>query len=294
MVLDGGLATHLEAGGADLSGPLWSARVLQSAPATVRAAHEDFFAAGADIATTCTYQLSGMSLRAAGSDPADLPVLTTRAVDLAVLARDAINPDGLIAGSVGPYGACRADGSEYTGDYGLGTGAARVLRDFHVPRLEALLTAEVDVLAGETVPRLDEALVILDVVASLGAAIPVWLSFSVSAGGLRTAAGDPLRMVAQELAGAEGLVAVGVNCCDPADVLPAWDELRCGATDLPLIAYPNSGERWDAAANGWAGDPGWPADLLAGWWDRRPAVLGGCCRTGPRRVAELAAARNER
>ena len=73
VLLDGGLATRLEARGHDLSDSLWSARLLLEQPQEVRAAHADFFAAGARMAITASYQLSEMGLRAAGRDlPPDL------------------------------------------------------------------------------------------------------------------------------------------------------------------------------------------------------------------------------
>ena len=51
---DGGLATELEAQGNDLSGALWSARLLADAPGQVRDAHLAFFRAGAVIATSAS------------------------------------------------------------------------------------------------------------------------------------------------------------------------------------------------------------------------------------------------
>src|SRR5665213_3934177 len=56
MILDGALATELERRGADLHDPLWSARLLLEQPDLIRAVHRDYFEAGADIATTATYQ----------------------------------------------------------------------------------------------------------------------------------------------------------------------------------------------------------------------------------------------
>ena len=56
VLLDGGLATQLEAQGADLRSRLWSAQLLLDDPAAVVAAHEAFFAAGAQVATTASYQ----------------------------------------------------------------------------------------------------------------------------------------------------------------------------------------------------------------------------------------------
>ncbi|GAB3998453.1 hypothetical protein GCM10029992_24280 [Glycomyces albus] len=57
-IADGGLATALEARGADLSDRLWSARLLLDAPEEISRAHEAFFEAGAQVATTATYQAS--------------------------------------------------------------------------------------------------------------------------------------------------------------------------------------------------------------------------------------------
>src|SRR5215210_6079985 len=56
VVLDGALATELERRGADLRDPLWSAKVLFENPELIRQVHADYFAAGADVATTASYQ----------------------------------------------------------------------------------------------------------------------------------------------------------------------------------------------------------------------------------------------
>ena len=58
LVLDGALATELERRGCDLRDPLWSAKVLIEAPALIQQVHYDYFAAGADCATTASYQAS--------------------------------------------------------------------------------------------------------------------------------------------------------------------------------------------------------------------------------------------
>ena len=58
QVLDGGLATELENLGEDLNHPLWSARILASAPDQVSKVHRSYYQAGARIATTATYQAS--------------------------------------------------------------------------------------------------------------------------------------------------------------------------------------------------------------------------------------------
>ena len=66
VVLDGGLATELERRGHDLAGALWSARLLTDDPQAVVDTHVAYFAAGAQVATTASYQLTEQGLRAAG------------------------------------------------------------------------------------------------------------------------------------------------------------------------------------------------------------------------------------
>src|SRR3712207_3608417 len=123
VVLDGGLGTLLESRGHDLSSDMWSARMLVEQPDEVRAAHDEFFAAGAQIAISGSYQASFDGFTRAGLDPAAAERLMRLSVRLAAEARNAAAGDGRerwVAASVGPYGAMLADGSEYRGDYAVG------------------------------------------------------------------------------------------------------------------------------------------------------------------------------
>ncbi|VTP65573.1 Homocysteine S-methyltransferase [Serratia rubidaea] len=52
LILDGALATELEARGCDLSDPLWSAKVLLENPTLIYQVHLDYFRAGAQCAIT--------------------------------------------------------------------------------------------------------------------------------------------------------------------------------------------------------------------------------------------------
>ena len=173
----------------------------------------------------------------------------------------------LVAGSVGPYGAMLADGSEYRGDYDPGDAA---LREVHAPRMETLLEAGVDLLALETIPTVREASVLVRLLDEAGAT--GWLSFQCR-DGATTAAGEPITEAVAVGAESAGLVAIGVNCTAPRYV-PELVAVARAATDLPLIAYPNGGDRWDAV--GPAGSRG--GRSLAG--RRRAGRLGGCCGTG--------------
>ncbi len=261
VLLDGGLATQLEAQGATLSTALWSAQLLVDDPDAIVAAHTAFFAAGAQVATTASYQ-------------APLPLIRA-SVRLAQQARDQ-SADGQtrwVAGSVGPYGASRADGSEYRGDYGL---SVRQLRAWHRPRIAALVEAGADVMACETIPCLAEAEALLLEVAGTG--VPCWLSLTCA--GDRTRAGEPAYdgfAMARDVA---EVVAAGVNCVDPGDV-PGLLTLATAASGKPGVAYPNRGETWDARTRAWTGPGRFTPPDVTEWVAAGARLVGGCCRVGP-------------
>ncbi|WP_345746203.1 homocysteine S-methyltransferase [Streptomyces sp. ODS28] len=283
VVLDGGLSNQLEAQGCDLSDALWSARLLADDPGQLVAAHAAYVRAGARVLITSSYQASFQGFARRGTDRAAARRLFHRSVGA---AREAAERAGAgervwVAGSVGPYGAVLADGSEYRGRYGLGV---RELTEFHRPRVEALVEAAPDVLALETVPDAAEAEALLRAVEGCG--VPVWLSYTVA--GDRTRAGQPLADAFAVAAGNPQVIAAGVNCCAAEDVAGAV-EAACAATGKPAVAYPNSGEGWDAAARSWTGSPTFDPARLGAWTAAGARLVGGCCRVGPREIAALAA-----
>jgi homocysteine S-methyltransferase len=281
-VLDGGLSTALEQAGADLSGALWTARLLAEEPQRILQAHRAFFAAGAQVATTSTYQASVEGFVAAGLERDEAERLLLLAIRLAQDARDeAARPNLQVAASIGPYGAFLADGSEYRGRYGVPRSR---LRDFHAPRLELLASAGPDLLAVETVPDAQEAEVLVELLDDLS--VPAWFCFSVR--GDRTCAGQPLAEAYAVLAGCRSLVAAGVNCSEQADVLDAA-RTAVAATGLPAVVYPNRGGTWDAETKSWAHGDAIDLDLVDAWVDAGATWVGGCCGLGPSDVATLAA-----
>jgi homocysteine S-methyltransferase len=285
LVADGGLATELEARGNDLSDSLWSARLLMDAPDQIRDAHLAFFRAGAVIATSASYQASFEGFARRGLAGRDAAALMRRSVELARAARDQLAGDGQarwVAASAGPYGAALADGSEYRGRYGL---SVTELAAWHRPRLEVLAGAGPDVLALETVPDIDEAEALMTAISGLG--VPAWLSYSIA--GERTRAGQPLAAAFAVAAGVPDVVAVGVNCCAPADV-PAAIAVARQVTGKPVIVYPNSGEDWDAGRRAWTGPSRYSAGLPRQWMAAGAAIVGGCCRVRPADIAAIAKA----
>ena len=293
VVLDGGLTAQLEARGHDLSDELWSARLLADDPEAIEDAHLAFLEARARIVTTASYQASREGFARAGVPAARADELLRRSVLLAraacarFLAARPDAPRPLVAASAGPYGALLAGGQEYTGDY-RDLGASELER-FHEQRLETLLEAGPDCVACETIPRVDEAAALARVLDRVQAP-DAWITFACR-DGRSTAHGEPIEeAVAAALSGTR-VAAVGVNCTAPVHVEELLQRAR-SVTDRPLVAYPNSGQVWDAGGRAWTqpGTASFPHALVRAWVDAGARIVGGCCGIGPAGIAELAPA----
>lgn len=297
VVLDGGLATQLEAQGNDLSDRLWSARLLVERPEEILAAHLAFYRAGARVATTASYQATfeGFAARGIGHDEAVR--LMRRSVELAMEARSSYRaeraaagsgeaPALLVAASIGPYGAMLADGSEYRGRYGR---SVDELRDFHRERMSVLAASGADVLACETIPELEEAQALVGLLDETPGAV-AWLSFSCADGG-HIRSGVPVEEALAVATSSDRVVAVGFNCTAPEHVDELLDRART-VTDRPLVVYPNSGEGWDAGSRTWtaSADPAARVDGGAArrWISAGAALVGGCCRVTPDQIELIA------
>ncbi len=291
-VIDGGLATELEAAGHRLVDRLWSAGLLADEPEAIVAAHLAYFRAGARVAITASYQATfeGFAARGIGHDVA--AGLLRRSVALAgearALFRAEVAPAAagplLVAASIGPYGAFLADGSEYRGRYGLDRAA---LRDFHRERLRVLWEAEPDLLACETIPDIVEVEALAELVEEAEAF--GWLALSCADGG-RMRDGTPVETAAAIADATPAFTAVGVNCTAPDHVEELVGRIAA-VTAKPIVVYPNSGEGWDAAAGRWLPASGADVDVAAArsWVAAGARLVGGCCRVGPARISELAA-----
>ncbi len=294
IIIDGALATELERRGCDLNDALWSAKVLMEQPELIRAVHLDYFHAGADVAITASYQatLEGFAKRGLTAEQAI--ALMQKSVTLAKEARDEFWADEsnranriypLVAGSVGPYGAFLADGSEYRGQYGL---SEEALIAFHRPRVKALLDAGADLLACETIPSLTEAKALVKLLAEFPNAF-AWFCFSAK-DDKHICEGDKISECAAWLNDFPQVAAVGVNCTSPLYIPGLIGEIKKN-TDKPIIVYPNSGEVYDAATNTWHGETSCDSFGLQAkqWFAAGAALIGGCCRTTPDHIREIAA-----
>ncbi len=295
LVLDGGLATELEGLGLDLDPPLWSARVLRDAPEAIAAVHLAYLEAGADCITTASYQATFEGFAREGLSHAEAVGLLQRSVDLAIATRDAFwsQPQNrlgrrrpIVAASIGPYGAYLANGAEYTGAYSLDEAE---LLAFHRDRFKVLAESGAEVLACETIPSALEARALAKALDEAPGRL-AWFSFSCR-DEERISDGTPFVDCVSALTSHPQIVALGVNCTAPRHVERL---LRAAAavTRKPLVAYPNSGERYEAATRRWLGTSSaddW-GELGQAWRDSGARLIGGCCRTGPGHVRSLRAA----
>ncbi len=286
LIVDGGLASELERAGFDLADPLWSAKTLLETPEAITRVHRNYLEAGADCIISASYQASLEGFAARGLSAAEAEEAIVHSVRIAVDARDEFwannNNRGnrarpLVAASVGPYGAYLADGSEFTGAYDLDEAG---LVAFHRRRWQILCSTDADILACETIPSLVEARALATLLADTPDRF-AWFSFSCR-DGEHISDGTPIVECVQALAGVPRIAAIGVNCTAPAFIASLVTQIR-GATNRPIVVYPNSGEGWDPESKTWTGaaEPTSFARAATGWRDAGAQLIGGCCRTGP-------------
>ena len=297
IILDGALGTELESLGYDVSGKLWSAQYLLDQPQIIQDVHESYVRAGSDIITTSSYQASISAFIEAGLTPEKGYDLLKETVFLAQKAIENVwqelspeeqkqRPYPLVAGSVGPYAAYLADGSEYTGDYQLSEGE---FQEFHRPRIQALLEVGCDLLAIETIPNGAEAAAILRLLAEEFPQAEAYLSLVAKS---ENAISDGTKIeelgnLAQE---SPQVLAVGFNCTAPHLIAPLLDGLG-QVCNKPFLTYPNSGETYNGLTKTWHDDPEQERSLLENsklWQNQGVRLFGGCCRTRPEDIAQLA------
>ena len=292
FVLDGGLATELEASGSDLSNALWSAWLLRDDPDIIKQVHLAYYKAGADCAITASYQATIPGFMAQGMSEFEAVRLIWLSVNLAVQARDEFWADAanrvgrkrpLVAASVGPYGAYLADGSEYRGDYDLDENG---LVAWHRRRWHILAGTKADLLACETIPSFAEARAQVRLLQETPERM-AWFSFSCR-DEAHISDGTPIAECAAYLDQFEQVAAVGINCTAPR-FLPELIQATFSVTQKPIIVYPNSGETYDVERKDWHGElhPAEFGTMSREWRKLGASGVGGCCRTRPAHIRQI-------
>ncbi|CAA6662772.1 unnamed protein product [Spirodela intermedia] len=280
-IIDGGLATELEANGADLNDPLWSAKCLIASPELIRKVHLDYLEAGADILITASYQATIQGFQSKGFSIEQSEALLRKSVTVACEAREIFYKKYtipfkkrpiLIAASIGSYGAYLADGSEYSGEYGDAI-TLKSLKDFHGRRVQILAESGADLLAFETIPNKLECQV-------------SWFAFN-SKDGINVVSGDSIPECISIAEQCTKVVAVGINCTPPRFIHGLLLSIQ-KVTTKPILIYPNSGETYDPDAKEWVETSGESDEDFVShvmkWCEDGACLIGGCCRTTPNTI----------
>lgn len=286
ILLDGGMGQELVHRAGDRPTPLWSTTVMIEHPGLVRQVHDDYFAAGATVATTNTYAIHRDRLVKAGIED-QFAALHAVALSEAAAARAAAGPKGLrcrIAGSIGPLVASYRPETHPPHDIAVALYA----------EVAAVLAPQVDLILCETVASLAHARAVLQGATTAG--LPVWLSVTVDErDGTRLRSGEAVAQVGA-IAQAGGAAALLANCSAPEAMAAALDALA--GAGLPFGAYANGFTRItaeflkdsatvDALEARRDLGPDSYARFAMGWVAQGATIVGGCCEVGPAHIAAL-------
>ncbi|MFD1418547.1 homocysteine S-methyltransferase [Companilactobacillus keshanensis] len=286
LVLDGAMATELEKHGIDTDNELWSAMALIKNPEAIKEVHESYFKSGAKVATTNTYQANVGKFQQFGLSETESKKLIIKAVQLAQSAKGEFkNSDLLVAGSIGPYGAYLADGSEYRGDYDL---SITEFMNFHRQRMQLLNEAQVDLFAFETQPNFEETKALSKLLNTEFPRKTAWMSFSIK-DSQTLCDGTPLNEAVKYFNDNQQIAAIGVNCTKLENIEDSIVNIR-KVTKKPIVVYPNNGDIYDPKTKTWQPNPQTRSfkELVPKWIDAGARLIGGCCRTTPCDINEIA------
>lgn len=279
-LLDGGMGQELIARAGTDPGPLWATRVMIDHPGLVREIHQDYFAAGASLATTNTYNILHDRLIPQGLDHL-YHSLHLRALAEAHEARAAAGR-GLIAGSMGPLG------ESYRPDL---TPPVEISAALYAEKAR-LLAPHVDLILIETISSLDLARGALRGARTTDR--PVWLSVSVQdRDGTKLRSGEPVAALADVLAETPA-DAVLANCSMPEAMSAALAALK--PLGLPFGAYANGFSEITPHTHGTSAPeygarhdltPERYADFALAWVAQGATLIGGCCEVGPAHIRHL-------
>jgi len=276
VILDGAMGTQLiERGFASETCPEeWNV----SHPDIVRDIHRAYFEAGADIVLTNTLGGTAAKLAHHGAEHR-VEEFNRAAAALAAEARDAVKPDGLVGGDVGPTGRFLKPMGDLTPEE---------MRDMFAAQSAALIEGGADLICIETMFDLAEACLAVEGARRV-TSLPVMASmtFGVTPRGYKTMMGvDPKRAVDSLLeAGAD---VVGTNCSLAADqMVELVAELRA-ATEAPILAEPNAGQpRLEGEQTVYDETPKHFAAVMPLLVEQGANVVGGCCGTTPEYIVAL-------
>ncbi|HZQ04136.1 MAG TPA: methionine synthase [Gaiellaceae bacterium] len=295
LVLDGAWGTMLHGAGlapADYRGARFAEHAVDVAgdpdvlnltqPELVRAVHERYLAAGADITTTNTFTAT----RIGQADYCLEDVVYELNVAAARIAREAAG-DRFVAGSVGPLNVTLSL-SPKVDDPSFRTRTFGEVRDAYAEQIAGLVEGGVDLLLLETVFDTLNAKAAIVAARETAPGVPLWISATIVDLSGRTLSGQTIEAFWTSVEHADPLIA-GINCSLGArEMRPYVAELSRLAPCL-VSAHPNAG--LPNAFGGYDETPELTSTLLrelaeAGFLN----VAGSCCGSTPEHTSAIAAA----
>jgi len=276
LLLDGATGSELDRAGVDIGMPLWSANAILEAPDILKQVHIAYLEAGAQAISTNTFRTHERSLAKAGlGERAE--ELTTKAVEIARSARDEVNTDALIFGSVAPLEDCYSPELAPLSD---------VCEQEHGQMIRHLVQSGVDLVLIETMCSAGE------LCAASIAAMENTNDWAVSMCLRQDSTGilldgNPIAEFIPALARARF---IGINCYPATKLAEQVTYLRSIApTHMSIAAYGNVGYADDEG--GWVNtdaiNPNKFAQYAIEWIESGANIVGGCCGTTPEIIAAI-------
>lgn len=319
IVLDGGLGTSLDSGVAQKH-VLWGMQLLltEDGRGKISDVHTDFLRAGADIILTSSYKVSKEILTVSGAFDGAFPdmfpgiadsneqerfadELLCETVRIAQHARDVYwnsqqeggkRPRPLVAAAVGPAGDnCRIFVGTTDPNTVVTDLSDEVMEQYYRRKLSSLVKAGPDLIAIETMPSLREAELAQRILSEIAPCMPLVLSLICTSEDALPS-GDMWVDAIRALQSRSNVVALGLNCTAPQFVRPLLTAASA-VTTKPLVAYPNSGELWDARPGHrhWHDDEGMMKVLkgedAVDMYRCGACIIGGCCKVGHAQIAQF-------
>lgn len=281
-LLDGGMGQELIARSGSEPTPLWATQVMLDNPQLVQDIHADYFAAGADIATTNTYAVHRDRLIPFGVED-QFVSLQISACEIANRAREA-HGSGLIAGAIGPNGASYRPEMALEIDQGAELYA-------EIAKLQAPF---VDLILLETMSSIKQATGA--VLGAKASSKPVWLAVTVDDDdGTKLRSGEDIQDVVL-LATEHEVDSLLINCSTPEAVSQGLAHFN--ATGVKIGAYANGFTKIstafkqdqptvDTLRSRKDLDPEAYLAFAKQWQASGATAIGGCCEVGPKHIATL-------
>ena len=254
-----------------------------SQPDLIRAIHEEYLQAGAEIIETNTFGGNRFRLQRHGLQDKvhDVNVAGARiARQAADQIRDKQATQAYVAGAVGPIGVQIEP---------LGKVSFEEAREAFAEQIRALAEGRVDLLVLETMTSLNEVHQAILAAREAAPELPILAMMTIDEEG-NTLDGSSPEIAAKKLA-EWGADAVGCNCsAGPATILSAIERMRT-ATTLPLVAMPNAGmPRAVDGRNIYLCSPEYMASFARKFAQAGVQFVGGCCGTTPSHIRAMRSA----